>query len=108
MAGVEARSIDPKTNPGGSGHDWVKTQFAQEAANLAGFAEGRGVLGLLDEDGRGATVRQQEVAGRLRERGLGPISAGMAAVCSCQRAISKLGFTGSLHRGVVFLQTWTK
>jgi hypothetical protein len=74
-AGVGARSIDPKTNPGGSGHDWVKTQFAQEAANLARFAEGRGVLGLLDEDGQGAGVREQEVADRLRERGLGPISA---------------------------------
>jgi hypothetical protein len=74
-AGVVARSIDVKPNPGGSGHDWVKTQFAQEAANLARFAEGRGVLGLLDEDGQGATARQQEVADRLRERGLGPISA---------------------------------
>ncbi len=74
-AGIGARSIDAKTNPGGSGHDWVKTQFAQEAANLARFAEGRGVLGLLDEDGQGAAFREKEVADRLRERGLGPISA---------------------------------
>jgi hypothetical protein len=74
-AGVGARNIDPKTNPGGSGRDWVKTQFAEEAANLARFAEGRGVLGLLDEDGQGATVRENEVADRLRERGLEAISA---------------------------------
>jgi len=73
-AGIGARSIDPKTNPRGSGHDWVKTQFAEEIANLARFAEGRGVLGLLDENGQGATVRENEVADRLRERGLGPIS----------------------------------
>jgi hypothetical protein len=74
-AGVDARTIDEKPNPGGSGHDWVKTQFAAEAANLARFAEGRGVLGLLDEDGQGVTVREREVADRLRERGLGAISA---------------------------------
>ena len=74
-AGVGARSIEPKTNPGGSGHDWVKTQFAREAANLARFAEGRGVLGLLDEDGRGVAVRAKEVADLLKESNLGPISA---------------------------------
>ena len=74
-AGIGARSIDAKTNPGGSGHDWVKTQFAREVANLARFAEGRGVLGLLDEDGQGATARESEVADRLKERGLGAISA---------------------------------
>ena len=93
-AGVGARSIDAKTNPGGSGHDWVKTQFAQEAANLARFAEGRGVLGLIDEDGRGAAVRQKEVADRLSERGLGSFQRGRDAVFSCQRATWKLGSTG--------------
>ena len=72
---MEARSIDAKRNPGGSGHDWVKTRFVQEVANLARFAEGRGVLGLLDEDGQGAAAREKEVADRLRERELGPISA---------------------------------
>jgi len=74
-AGVDSRSLDLKMNPGGSGHDWVKTQFVQEAANLARFAEGRGVLGLLDEDGQGAAVREKDVADRLRERELGTISA---------------------------------
>jgi hypothetical protein len=74
-AGIDARSVDPKVNPRGSGHDWVKTQFAEESANLARFDEGRGVLGLLDEDGQGAAVREKEVADRLKERGLGSISA---------------------------------
>src|ERR1039458_6558758 len=74
-AGIDSRTVVSRTNPGGSGHDWVKTQFAEEAANISKFAEGRGVLGLLDEDGQGAAVREREVADKLRERGLGPISA---------------------------------
>jgi hypothetical protein len=74
-AGIDGRSIDAKVNPRGSGHDWVKIQFAEESANLARFAEGRGVLGLLDEDGQGAAFREKEVADRLKERGLGSISA---------------------------------
>lgn len=74
-AGVDSRSIDSRINPGGSGHDWVRTQFVEEVANLARFSEGRGVLGLLDEDGQGTGVRQREVANRLQARGLSPISA---------------------------------
>src|SRR5213592_4191149 len=74
-AGVAARTIDEKRNPGGSGHDWVKRQFAEEVANLAKFSEGRGVLGLLDEDGRGIASREQEVVDRLKARGLAPLAA---------------------------------
>ncbi len=74
-AGVDGRAIDPRPNPGGSGHDWVKNQFAAEVANLMRFSEGRGVLGLLDEDGRGVAEREQEVEEVLRLRGLPQISA---------------------------------
>jgi len=73
--GIDSRSIEPKTNPGGSGHDWVKTQFALEVANLTRFAEGRGVLGLLDEDGHGPTAREREVADQLQARDLPPLAA---------------------------------
>jgi hypothetical protein len=74
-AGIDGRAIDPRPNPGGSGHDWVKIQFAAEVANLMRFSEGRGVLGLLDEDGVGVTERQQEVEEVLRLRGLPRTSA---------------------------------
>ncbi len=73
-AGVGRRSIEPRTNPGGSGHDWVKTQFIEEVANLDRFSEGRGVLGLLDEDGQGVSTRQQEIADRLKAHGLGSLA----------------------------------
>ena len=74
-AGVDARALDPWPNPGGSGHDWVRNQFAVAVANLRRFPEGRGVLGLLDEDGRGAAKRELEVVELLKLRGLPPISA---------------------------------
>jgi hypothetical protein len=74
-AGIDGRTIEPKTNPGGSGHDWVKTQFVAEATNLVRFSEGRGVLGLLDEDGQGVVVREQEIADQLKARGLPPLAA---------------------------------
>src|SRR5208283_3734923 len=54
--------------PGGSGHDWVKTQFVLEVAYLRRFSEGRGVLGLLDEDGQGASVWEREIEEVLRSR----------------------------------------
>ena len=61
-------------NPGGSGHDWVKTKFFNEVQNLTRFAEGRGVLGLIDEDGQGVTTREHQVVTPLKELGisLGP------------------------------------
>jgi len=66
-----------RTNPRGSGcgHDWVRTQFVEEVANLTRFSEGRGVLGLLDEDGQRASERENEVADVLRKRNLGSCSA---------------------------------
>lgn len=60
-----------KTNPSGSGHDWVRTQFVEEVSNLTRFSEGRGVLGLLDEDGQGVSERERDIADALRERNLG-------------------------------------
>ncbi len=63
-AGV-GRSVEPKVNPGGCGHDWVKMQFVEEVANLMRFSEGRGVLALLDEDGQGVANRTREVSGAL-------------------------------------------
>jgi len=73
-AGIDSRAIDPRPNPGGSGHDWVKNQFAAEVANLIRFSEGRGVLGLLDEDGLGAPAREREVQEILKGCGLPPIA----------------------------------
>jgi len=61
-AAVDARAVDPKVNPGGCGHGWVKGKFVEEVANLTRFSEGRGVLGLMDEDGQGLAVREREVA----------------------------------------------
>ena len=74
-AGIDGRAIDPKPNPGGSGHDWVKNQFVTEVANLLRFSEGRGVLGLLDEDGKGVTERLREIEGMLQARRLPLLSA---------------------------------
>jgi hypothetical protein len=67
------RKIYPKVNPRGSGHGWVKNQFVEEVANLTRFSEGRGVLGLLDEDG--VSERERDIAGVLRDRNLGLLSA---------------------------------
>ena len=69
-------NIQRQENPGGSGHDWVKNQFVQQVATLRLATEGCGVLGLLDEDGRGATAREQEVNSLLRQRGLPELQAG--------------------------------
>ena len=74
-AGVDERAIDSRPNTGGSGHDWVKNQFVEEVAGLIRFSEGRGVLGLLDEDGKGAAERERELEQLLKARGLPPISA---------------------------------
>ena len=71
---IDPRSIDNHVNPGGSGHDWVKTQFVNEVANLIRFSEGRGVIGLLDEDGVGVTARTNEVSNQLNQLGLPSIS----------------------------------
>jgi hypothetical protein len=70
QAHVSSRSLDVRPNPRGSGHDWVAARFAEEVANLERFSEGRGVLGLLDEDGQGASTRVQKVAGQLLMKGL--------------------------------------
>jgi len=69
------RKIYPRVNPRGSGHSWVKSQFVEEVANLARFSEGRGVLGLLDEDGQGISEREEEIAEALRQQNLEPLSA---------------------------------
>ncbi len=74
-AKVDPRCVEARTNPGGSGHDWVKTTFIEEVANLARFSEGRGVLGLLDEDGQGSEARQRGIEEELRVQNLGPIAA---------------------------------
>jgi hypothetical protein len=73
-AGI-SRGVEPRTNPGGSGHDWVKRTFAEEVADLGRFSEGRGVLGVLDEDGKGSILRESEVAEHLAIRGLPKLAA---------------------------------
>jgi len=67
------RRIYPKVNPRGSGHGWVKAQFVNEIANLTRFSEGRGVLGLLDEDGDSG--RENEIVIALAAQNLGSLSA---------------------------------
>jgi len=47
----------------------------REVANLIRFSEGRGVLGLLDEDGQGASMREREIAEALQSQELGSLSA---------------------------------
>ena len=74
-ANINPRCIDCPRNPGGSGHDWVKTTFVEEVANLTRFSEGRGVLGLLDEDGQGAEARQRGIEDELRVQELGSVAA---------------------------------
>src|SRR5438445_13170724 len=74
-SGIDSRSVEPKVNPGGSGHDWVKRKFVEEVANLARFSEGRGVLGLIDEDGQGVADRECLVAEGLAARNLPAIGA---------------------------------
>lgn len=70
---VHARKIENKVNPGGSGHDWVKNEFVEAVADLQRFREGRGVLGLLDEDGQGLANRRREVTEKLAARNLPPL-----------------------------------
>jgi hypothetical protein len=65
--------IAVRTNPGGSGYGWVRTQFVEEVYAVTRFSEGRGVLGLLDEDG--IPGRHQSIADALKERQLGALSA---------------------------------
>ncbi len=64
-----------RRNQRGSGHGWVKGQFIEEVAKLTRFSEGRGVLGLLDEDGQGVSARESEIAEALRGRNVGSLSA---------------------------------
>jgi 5S rRNA maturation endonuclease (ribonuclease M5) len=68
------RILDRRTQRG-SGHGWVRSQFVKEVAALVRFSEGRGVLGLLDEDGQGASVREKEIEDALRAQNLGSLSA---------------------------------
>jgi hypothetical protein len=69
------RIVHVRRNPRGSGHGWVRTQFVAEVLNLTRFSEGRGVLGLLDEDGQGVSARENEIVEALREQNLGSLSA---------------------------------
>jgi hypothetical protein len=68
-AGVAPRSIDAKVSPKGhgSGFSFVREVFAQELGELARYREGRGVLALMDEDGKGIDSRRGWVADYLRE-----------------------------------------
>jgi hypothetical protein len=74
-ANIDPRKIDNRQNQGGSGHDWVKTEFVDAVADVQRFREGHGVLGLLDEDGQGVSQRRGDVARRLSERGLPSLDA---------------------------------
>lgn len=69
-AGINPRSIEPKTNPSGSGYDWVKRQFLSEVKYLQQFREGRGVLGIIDEDGQGDMARVNDISNCLRSENL--------------------------------------
>jgi hypothetical protein len=69
------RRIHERRNSRGSGHGWVKSQFVAEVASLTRFSEGWGVLGLLDEDGQGASAREKEIEEVLRTQKLDSLSA---------------------------------
>ena len=68
-AGVDSRNVTQETNPGGSGHDFVKRKFVVEVENMSRHKEGRGVLALIDEDGTGDT-RKSEIDAELAGRNL--------------------------------------
>ncbi len=69
-ANIDPRKLETRVNPGGSGHDWVKREFVEAVAAVQCFREGRGVVGLLDEDGQGVAHRRGAVNARLTERDL--------------------------------------
>ena len=46
----------------------------EEVGELTRFSEGRGVLGLLDEDGQGVSAREREIEEALHARNLGSLS----------------------------------
>jgi len=70
-----AADIARKPNPKGRGcgYDWVVDTFVQEVGYLQKFNEGWGVIGLLDEDGKGE-ARRNQIIGKLREKGFPNIS----------------------------------
>jgi hypothetical protein len=57
----------------GCGFDWVKQHFVQEVNNLRLFTEGRGVLGLMDEDGTGMS-RTDQISDTLHQKSLPDIN----------------------------------
>jgi len=61
-SGIEHRK-NPKGK--GSGFDYVRKVFAEEVKALSNFREGRGVLALMDEDGKGIEDRRSWVATHL-------------------------------------------
>lgn len=63
-SGIERRK-NPKGK--GSGFDYVRSVFAEEVRALSHFSEGRGVLALMDEDGRGVENRRLWVSHHLDE-----------------------------------------
>jgi hypothetical protein len=61
--------IEAKRNPRGkgSGFDYVRNVFAEEVRAMTSYREGRGVLALMDEDGKGIENRRSWVNSHLEE-----------------------------------------
>lgn len=70
-AGVGDRQCQPRQNPRGegSGFDFVRVTLAEEIKALAKFTEGRGVLAMMDEDGKTIGTRREWVADLLAQKG---------------------------------------
>jgi hypothetical protein len=65
--GIEARK-NPRGR--GCGFDYVREIFAQEVQLLGRYHEGRGVLAMIDEDGKGVEVRRSSVTSLLEPKDL--------------------------------------
>ena len=74
QAGIDVRKVTPRENQGGSGHDWVINETVEAIADLGKYAEGRGVLSLLDEDGQDVAKRRSAISAKLKARNLPALS----------------------------------
>jgi hypothetical protein len=70
---IQAR-VNARPNLMGCGYEWVIKEFVQEVRNLGRFSEGRGVIGVIDEDGLGSD-RRNHINRLLHDQALPDIEA---------------------------------
>jgi hypothetical protein len=70
QAGIGSRQRTPLQNPKGrgSGFDFVRKCLPEELLKLRRFAEGRGVVAMIDEDGKSVEARLNWVSQRIPEK----------------------------------------